>query len=218
MSLIGCASPLVPTPYFVIDPHVHTPASACARTTFLGLLSWASRKNLNGLVVTDHDTFQGVEKMRIHSKSTEIAIYRGVEVTALDGHLLLFGGADLPPPGLLRSIEILDLVREEGGVVIAAHPFRRIPSGFFRDSQSLGDLVYDLDLEGVELNAKCSKQENNLARTVAKTRDLALIGGSDAHRDSDLGKLVTGFYEVIENEDDLIQAIRARQCRPLAYY
>jgi len=184
----------------------------------LGLLSWASRKNLNGLIVTDHDTFRGVEKMKRHAKSTEITIYRGVEISALEGHFLVFGGTDFPPSGMIRSVEILDMVKAEGGIAIAAHPFRSVHSGFLGASPSLSDLIYDLELEGVELNAKCSKHENNLARTVAKTRGLALLGGSDAHRDQDLGKLVTGFYERIENEDDLIQAIRARQCRPLAYY
>jgi len=45
-----------------------------------------------------------------------------------------------------------------------------------------------------------------------------LIGGSDAHQDSEIGAQVTGFDEVIEDEDDLIQAIHARKCRPLTYY
>lgn len=214
-----CASPLTQTPYFVIDPHVHTPYSTCARTTFLGLLSWASRKNLNGLVITDHDTFRGVDKMKMHAKSTEITIYRGIEVSTLEGHLLIFGGTDMPPPGRLRSYEILDQVKDEGGVAIAAHPFRfRGSSGFLGNSHSLGDLTYELDIDGVELNASCSKHENNVTRTVAKTRDLALIGGSDAHRDQDLGKMATGFYDRIEDEAALIQAIRSHRCLPLAYY
>ncbi|MFQ6126609.1 MAG: PHP-associated domain-containing protein [Candidatus Heimdallarchaeota archaeon] len=207
------------TQYFVIDPHVHTPYSTCARTSFLGLLSWASRKNLNGLVVTDHDTFRGFDKMKKHAKSTEITIYRGIEVSTLEGHLLIFGGTDVPPSGQLRSYEILDQIKDEGGVAIAAHPFRyQGSSGFFRNSHSLGDLSYKLDINGVELNASCSKHENDMARVVAKTRDLALLGGSDAHRDQDLGKLVTGFYDRIEDEAALIQAIRSRRSRPLAYY
>ena len=209
---------MVQRPYFIIDPHIHTPYSTCARTTFLGLLSWASRKNLNGLVVTDHDTFSGVEKMKRHAKSTEIVIYRGIEISALEGHLLVFGETHLPPPGRIRSSEILDQVKAEGGVAIAAHPFRSGPWGFHGDSYSLGDLTYDLNLDGIEQKAKCSKHENNLARTVAKTRDLSLLGGSDAHRDQELGKLATGFYERIENEDALIRAIRSRRCRPLAFY
>ena len=209
---------MIPTPYFIIDFHVHSPVSTCSRTTFLGILSWASRKNLNGLVVTDHDTYHGVEKMRTHALSSEITIYKGIEVTSLEGHLLLLGCEDIPPPGMLRSIEILDLIRDVGGVIIAAHPYRMIHTGYFRESHSLGDLIYELAIDGIELNAKCSKQENKLARTAAQSRDLALIGGSDAHQDSDIGVLVTGFDEVIEDEDDLIQAIHARKCRPLTYY
>jgi len=122
---------------------------------------------------------------------------------------------ELPPSGLIPTVEILDLVNAEGGVVIAAHPFRRV---YTEHSQNLGDLVYELDLDGVELNAKCSKTENTLARKAAKIRNLALMGGSDAHRDQDLGRMVTGFYDPIEHEDDLILAIRAHRCRPLTYY
>lgn len=206
---------MVPNAYFIIDPHVHTPASACGRTTFPGLLSWASRKNLNGFVVTDHDTFQGVETMKRLAKGTELTIYRGVEITTLEGHLLLLGGMELPPSGLIPTVEILDLVNADGGVVIAAHPFRRV---YTEHSQNLGDLVYELNLDGVELNANCSKTENTLARQAAKIQNLALLGGSDAHRDQDLGRMVTGFFDPIANEDDLIQAIRARRCRPLTYY
>jgi len=206
---------LGPDAYFIIDPHVHTPASACGRTTFPGLLSWASRKNLNGFVVTDHDTFQGVEIMKRLAKGTELIIYRGIELTTLEGHLLLLGSTELPPSGIIPTVEILDLVNAEGGVAIAAHPFRRI---YTENIRNLGDLVYELDLDGVELNANCSKTENTLARKAAKIQNLALIGGSDAHRDQDLGRMVTGFSEIIENEDDLIHAIRARRCRPLVYY
>ena len=206
------------TPYFIIDFHVHSPVSTCSRTTFSGILSWASRKNLNGLVVTDHDTYHGVEKMKTHAKSSEITIYRGIEVTSQEGHLLLLGCDDIPPPGMLRSIEILDLVQDAGGVLIVAHPYRKMRTRYFHESHSFGDLVYELALDGIELNAKSSKQENKLARTAAQSRDLALIGGSDAHRDSEIGGLVTGFDAVIEDEDDLIQAIHARKCRPLTYY
>ena len=206
---------MVPDAYFIIDPHVHTPASTCSRTTFPGLLSWASRKNLNGFVVTDHDTFQGVEVMKRLAKGTELTIYRGVELTTLEGHLLVLGGRELPPSGQIPTDEILDLVNAEGGVTIAAHPFRRV---YKEHGQNFGDLVYELDLDGVELNANCSKTENLLARKAAKTRNLALLGGSDAHQDQDLGRMVTGFYDPIENEDDLIHAIHTRRCRPLTYF
>jgi len=105
-------------------------------------------------------------------------------------------------------------VREAGGLMIAAHPFR----GF--KTFGIGQLQMDVDqackrkvfqyVDGLEVrNGKLNEQENDMAAQVAERLDLLGVAGSDAHNVDEVGKWITVFDREIENEQELIEELRA---------
>ncbi len=91
----------------------------------------------------------------------------------------------------------METVHEEGGIVIAAHPYK-LSRGGRSHYYGAGDLVYKLKLDGIEL---CHPDHSELAmKKVKKAMEELKIpgtGGSDAHKILNIGSYVTVF----ENPD-----------------
>lgn len=195
---------------FVVDMHAHTfPASRCSHMRVPELLSKASAVGLDGICVTDHNTFSGGREALKLQEAYDIKVFLGIEVDTREGQVLVFG-VEEDIPIYLPIFEILDFVHERGGVVVAAHPFRPLIG--------LGDLVYEVKLDGIEvLNPKCTPDENFKAKTAAKILKIATTGGSDAHIKERIGTFATSFEKEIEDEEDLVSAIKEKRCRPIKF-
>ncbi len=193
---------------FVIDMHVHTfPASRCSRLKVPELLSKASAVGLDGVCITDHNTFNGGREALKLQEAYDIKVFLGIEVDTREGQVLIFGvKEDIPVYSPI--VEILNFVHKRGGVVVAAHPFRPFIG--------LGELVYEVELDGIEvLNPNCTPDENFKAKIAARILKIAEIGGSDAHIKERIGTFGTSFEKEIEDEEDLVSAIKERQCKPI---
>ncbi len=95
--------------------------------------------------------------------------------------------------------EAVDLIHEAGGAAVLAHPFWDI-----KDRAVVGDLIADLDLEGVEcFYPSHGREETGFLLGVCAERGLAATGSSDFHGPSH--KLFSRFgsyrtYELGEPE------------------
>ncbi|UCF55817.1 MAG: hypothetical protein JSW15_06765 [Deltaproteobacteria bacterium] len=70
--------------------------------------------------------------------------------------------------------------------------------------------------EGVEiLTPQHSDHENKRALVVQRKLHIVGTGGSDSHEIDHVGTFITYFPTTIGNEQDLAQAIREGNCRPL---
>ncbi|MCP4668534.1 MAG: hypothetical protein GY849_19495, partial [Deltaproteobacteria bacterium] len=67
------------------------------------------------------------------------------------------------------------------------------------------------------LNGKVTEQENRFASEVAAGLGLPVTGGSDAHEVDEVGVYATRFAHAIENEEDLITALKKGGYSPVAY-
>jgi predicted metal-dependent phosphoesterase TrpH len=193
----------------IIDMHVHTKYSACSTIEIHDLLTTLSLLNVDGIVITDHDEINGAKIAQRYAQAYDVQVFLGIEVSTLDGQLLAYGIDEKLPLGL-RAIDAIKDVHKEGGVIVAPHPFRNA-------SGSLGDMVYTLGnvLDGVEVaNAVDSKTAKDQARSAAQQLTLAMTGGSDAHSLEWIGRVGTKFDAPVESIDDIVNAIRKRQCRP----
>jgi len=63
-----------------------------------------------------------------------------------------------------------------------------------------------------------SKQAKAQARSAAQQLDLAMIGGSDAHSLKCVGRSATIFETTIESIEDIVNAIRKKQCHPFVSF
>ena len=110
--------------------------------------------------------------------------------------------------GKYTAAELVQLVHEQEGIVIAAHPYKLSRSGKTQ-YYGAGDRIYHLSIDAVEL---CHPDHSGLAVTrvqkAMQKLNIPGVGGSDAHKIFSVGSCVTLFDNKIENEADLIRQIR----------
>ncbi len=206
----------------VIDLHVHTsPASPCSSAPVNDLIQEAKRIGLDGICLTDHNYLWSRESVEELRQRHGFLVLRGNEITTDQGDMLVFG-LDRDIKGIIQLKELAEEVHASGGLIIAAHPFR----GFLTfgvgqlglTSKKAAERPLFRSVDGVEvLNGKVTREENSFASEVAAALGLPVTGGSDAHEVSEVGTYATRFPTAIQNEEDLIMALKAGNQDPLAF-
>ncbi|HSN14967.1 MAG TPA: PHP domain-containing protein [Anaeromyxobacteraceae bacterium] len=199
----------------LIDLHVHSHHTRGCTLAPRDVLRRAKEVWLDGVAFTDLNTLDGLEEIRAASREVGLLALAGVEIATDRGHYLCFFPApeEVPaPPQLFGSAtpwpvrEVLERVRELGGVAVAAHPYDK---SIERPS---GDFIFTLDgLSAVEgLNGRRKTSTNDLAVEAADHMSLPCVAGSDAHASLDeIGRAATLFRDVVKTEADVVAQIKA---------
>lgn len=102
--------------------HVHTQFSHDSNASLEFLIEAATRDNFDFVIVTDHNSMQGLsfyQKMRPPERPLLIF---GDEISAPDGHLIALGIPG-PPTEEMSSQKLIDWIHSQGGYAIIPHPF-----------------------------------------------------------------------------------------------
>lgn len=204
----------------IIDMHVHTTRGASDSSLRpVELARKARRVGVDGVVITEHDRLWDPREIARFRQAHALFVANGMEVSTDLGHILVIG-LDRYVPGIQRAEELRRVVREAGGYMIAAHPFRHYFHRVRWDSEEWEpfDLtpqqaarlpVFEL-VDAVEvLNGANSERENLFALEVAQALGKPGIGGSDAHSDQGIGIYTTVFEKRLETEEDLLRELKA---------
>ena len=180
------------------------------------LIEGAKASGLDGVCLTEHDSFWEMDEVEELSRRHNFLVIPGCEINTDAGHALVFGLGRYEF-GLHRPEYLRERVDRAGGVIVAAHPYRRrfladptilsdareemldraIGDGFFQTCQAI---------EG--LNGRGSEVQNRFSQDLAARLDRAMTAGSDAHRFEQLGTAATEFPGGVESLEDLILQIR----------
>jgi predicted metal-dependent phosphoesterase TrpH len=207
---------------FSIDLHVHTsPASPCSSAPESELIQEAKRIGLDAICFTDHNFVWDPGRVKALQEEHQFLIFRGNEITTNQGDMLVFG-LDEDIKGIISVESLRQKVMAANGFMIAAHPFR----GFLTfDAAHLGmtpqkamqnPLFKQVDALEV-LNGKVTPRENQFAYQVAKGLNLPATGGSDAHEVFEVGQYATRFSRPIQNEAELVEALKSDTYLAVAY-
>ena len=180
------------------DLHMHSTYSDGVATLEQILHYVEHRTSLHVIALTDHDIIEGSLRMRdLWAKGNyRFDFIVGEEISTKEGHMLALFIEKRIQPGL--SIErSIDLVHEQGGLAIVAHPMNRI----FRHScqREVLDRIYankDVRLDGIETwNASfCGIGANRIAmRANREIYQWPEVGNSDAHTLGAIGRGCTWF-------------------------
>ncbi|MEV6969767.1 CehA/McbA family metallohydrolase [Hamadaea sp. NPDC051192] len=159
------------------------------------LVRTAVEKQLSVIAVTDHDHLDGVRRVEevLAETASPIQLIAGVEVTTRSGHLLGLFVRKAPKP--MRPVqESIDAIKEQGGLVVVAHPFGRlVPSLSRRKIDELLSTGYEID--GIEIYnpSPANASQRAAVRTANAEWGLAEIGSSDAHFWQHVGAGYTQF-------------------------
>ncbi len=126
-------------------------------------------------------------------------------------------GLDKVPDKMLTPSELLELVHAQGAAAIAAHPYRKNNRGL-EDNIFTHKMGSNLPLTAVEVcNGSTPEYLNAQAGETAHLSNLATTAGSDAHFKERVGLMATYFPYEINTEEELIAALKKKDCRPMYY-
>ncbi|CAM2794434.1 PHP domain-containing protein [Hathewaya histolytica] len=195
----------------IIDTHLHE--NKYSEDSFLSLdeaISTAKQIGLDGICVTDHES-NGLRKdIGPFFERDGILVIVGAEILTYEGDILVFGVENLPEEKL-HAKELLQIVKNVGGVAICAHPYRN-------NNRGLGDNIRDLHtlLDGVEtFNGSTSPHANLSAYSIAMEFKLGCFGAGDSHIAEKVGTYATEFKNPIKNEEDFINAVKSKNYCPV---
>jgi predicted metal-dependent phosphoesterase TrpH len=194
------------------DHHLHTSRhSPDSEIDPLDLVERARELGLDGVVITEHDYQWNPDELRdLAARAAPLLVFTGAEVSAREGHFLVYGLPTLEEvsPGV-ELAELLRVVRRHGGAIVAAHPFRW--------GQPFEAIVAEHGpaFDAVELVSK-----NVSTETRSRTEDLLQVypmgttGSSDAHEIPTIGCYFTEFARPVHSLADFVAALRHGQGRP----
>jgi predicted metal-dependent phosphoesterase TrpH len=198
----------------LIDLHVHSHHSPGCTLAPRDVVRRAKEMGLDAVVFTDTNTLDGLEEIRAAGRQEQLLAMCGVELVTDHGHYLCYfpDPRKVPaPPQMFGTTpwpvrDVLQRVRDIGGVVVAAHPYDKSVE------RPSGDFIFTLDglsaLEG--LNARRKGPSNDLAVEAADHMNLPCVGGSGAHPTlDDIGKAATLFRMPVTGEEELVRELQA---------
>ena len=195
-----------------IDTHMHE--MTYSPDSFLKLeemVRIGKEKGLGALCITDHDSMGLKDYAAEYTARTGFPIFVGIEFYSLQGDIVAFGIEDYPKERIPAQ-DFIDLVKAQGGVCFAAHPFRNNNRGLEENLK----IVKGLD--GIEvLNGSTLYEANRTAAEYAAELGLATVGSSDCHVPEKLGIYATYFPREIRSVQELIRSVKRCETLPVYY-
>jgi len=151
-----------------------------------------SQTDLDVIGIVDHDDVRGAlaARERWAKGNYRFELVTGIEVTAIEGHLLALYVEE--PVESLRPLDrVIEDVQRQGGLCVVPHPLSWLTRSI--GARTIERLAGSLD--GIEV-ASCSpaaRVSNKRAAALNRRLALAELGGSDAHFLQAIGSAYTEF-------------------------
>lgn len=194
----------------LLEIHAHTNKySKCSRVDPVTLVKQVVRKQLQGVIITEHHYLwldEELLKLRREAEAeNSFLILSGQEVETDIGHIVVLGASKSIEQGL--SLDELRSGFPEAAL-IWAHPFRsgKIPAA--------GQLT-DSRLDAIEIfSSNHTPKENYLGLAAWHKYKFTAVGGTDTHAKLTAGILPTQFDHPVRTIGDVAEEVKRSRCRP----
>ena len=188
-----------------IDLHVHTKErSGCARASAEEQIQAAIAAGLDALVFTDHARLAPPDRLRAWNvRFAPFRIFGGIEITVDAEDLLVLGVQDSALERTEWTYPALHaFVREAGGFIALAHPFRYW--------HQVGVDLDSFPPDAIEIyTPNTPRSAETQIRALAACLNLPLLSNSDAHTTRPLGKHYNRIDRPVPDEGELIIQLKA---------
>jgi predicted metal-dependent phosphoesterase TrpH len=194
------------------DPHVHTRFSdgSIFYNGIADLKYLVKRDKITAFTATDHNTTRGLKYARRACEVLGLAFIPGIEISAKEGHLVVYGIDEWKHGAYQLSIdEVIDQCRAMNAVIVVAHPMNKrmgIKKRLFEPR------IYTR-VDGFEyFNGATPLNAIDLARHgIDSLSGLCRYAGSDCHSHV----LFCKFHVLVDSDstrlDDILEAMRNKQ-------
>lgn len=162
--------------------HVHTDYSDDSDNQIAHIIESAGRLGVHCLAVTDHDSIEGAQILAAEA-GPGLNVIVGQEISTPDGHLVGLFLHERVDPGMSPR-RTAESIKEQGGLVVAPHPFNSIFSCGLRDA--LFDFVDLIDIVEIANAQNLLPFPDRKAAKFAQTYHLPGLVGSDTHQRNSL--------------------------------
>ena len=200
-----------------VEFHCHTRLSKDSLLSPEGLLAACRRKQIDRVVITDHNTIAGA---LIAKQLDPTRVIIGEEILTQDGELLAAYVTEEVPRGL-PAAETIARLREQGAFISVSHPFDVMRSGHWEADNLLRILPL---VDAIEtFNARCWQASyNQQAQIFARQYNIPGTAGSDAHAAFEVGRatlLLPDFHDADSLKHALPQAeMQTMLSSPLVHF
>ncbi|WP_435018807.1 PHP domain-containing protein [Tundrisphaera sp. TA3] len=195
-----------------IDHHLHTtrhsPDSIIEPEV---LIRRAREAGLDGVVITEHDRQWAPDELAdLAARAEGLVVLSGVEVSAREGHFLVYGLPDTRDVGPgIGLAELLAVVRRHEAAIVAAHPFRW-DQDFAGIVSAHGPAFDAVELASNNVSVETRRKAEELLRAIP----MGTTGSSDGHEPDAIGCYYTEFPGPIRTMAEFVAAIRHQTGRP----
>lgn len=206
----------------ILDLHAHSIKSDDGRAKVQNYCQWIATRNvpIDGFVLTEHRQFDFESDYSDLAKKFDLTILKGAEVETEYGHVLVFGVTQALTEEFdfsnitLKLADVMAAAEKHGAVAVPCHP-GRVRVGMSAHIEEHGVP------EGVRIvetyNGGSRGNEDQIAQTMADELSYQGIGGSDAHIVSHIGRCATRFAVDINNESELVAALKSGDFEALTF-
>jgi predicted metal-dependent phosphoesterase TrpH len=185
------------TSQICVEFHCHTEYSKDSLTSPARLVFACRRKNIDRVVVTDHNTVAGA---RAAQKLDPELVIVGEEIMTSRGEILAAYVEEEIPAGLSPQ-ETVRRLKEQGAFISVSHPFDIYRGGHW-DMLDLMEILLEVDAIEV-FNSRCwLPRFNRQAQRFAEVHNIPGTVGSDAHAPLELGRALL-LLEQFQGPDEL---------------
>lgn len=214
--------------YTVVDLHFHSRYSD-GTNTILEIAEKVRQQNI-GIAITDHNEIKGAVEI---DQYNDILSIPGIEVTSKEGtHILIYFydieslkqfyknsvrpymGSDIMSSSKLTMEEIIARARVYKSVIISPHPYCAAYTGIYNHNfpKERFDKILEL-IDGVEvINSENFSKWNLKGALLGFNLNKAIIGGSDGHRISQMGRAIT-YAQCKKNRKSFLNAVKKKENR-----
>lgn len=218
---------------FKYELHLHTQeGSKCGHSEGKEYVDFYMNMGYSGIVITDHfyhgntrpdkklpwsqymdEYLAGYYNAKQAAEGKDFGVFFGIEERFETGDEYLVYGLEpewfISRPEIrdMKRIEFLTAVKESGGFIIQAHPYR-YRSYFKGDHLTISSSF----VHAYEVFNSCNTpEENKLALILAESEKKPMVGGSDRHKANDYLDINSGILlkEKVYDIHALIEAIKA---------
>jgi predicted metal-dependent phosphoesterase TrpH len=167
------------------DLHIHSKYSFDSTMDPSKILKKCKKLGFDVVSITDHDSLKGSMEAKKYEKDINIKVIVGEEIKTDLGDII---GLNLNDEIKTRQfIEVIEEIKEQGGISVFPHPFRGHKNNEYIASK--------IDIIEV-FNARSSFEENRKSFELVCELKKPYLAGSDAHLYTEIGNSIMYFDDL----------------------